>query len=159
MYAVDVIVHLGLWLARWDSGGRRGPWWAPPNIDAGGDPLPADRSFFARVHLLRSRPVQQQGLAGRFAEGVQLGRRAALYCRISTADQSCERQERNLAGFAVRAGYEVVGTCKETASGVRLDRAERRKVLALAQRREIDAVANAAHFGEIFSPLFAPAAC
>jgi len=38
------------------------------------------------------------------------------------------------------AGYEVVGTYKETASGVKLDRAERRKVLALAQRREIDAV-------------------
>ena len=42
--------------------------------------------------------------------------------------------------FAQRAGYEVVGTYKETASGVRLDRAERRKVLALAQRREIDTV-------------------
>ena len=63
-----------------------------------------------------------------------------LYCRVSTADQSCARQERDLAAFAERAGYEVVGIYKETASGVRLDRAERRKVLALAQRREIDAV-------------------
>jgi hypothetical protein len=26
----------------------------------------------------------------------QLGQRAALYCRVSTADQSCERQERDL---------------------------------------------------------------
>ena len=66
--------------------------------------------------------------------------RAALYCRVSTADQSCERQERDLAAFAERAGYEVVGTYKETASGVRLDRAERRKVLGLVQRREVDAV-------------------
>lgn len=49
--------------------------------------------------------------------------RAALYCRVSTADQSCARQERDLAAFAERAGYEVVGTYKETASGVRLDRA------------------------------------
>ena len=57
-----------------------------------------------------------------------------------TADQSCERQERDLAAFAARAGYEVVGTYKETASGVRLDRAERKCVLALAQRRELDAV-------------------
>ena len=39
-----------------------------------------------------------------------------------------------------RAGYEVVSTYKETASGVRADRAERRKVMALAQRREVDAV-------------------
>ena len=66
--------------------------------------------------------------------------RAALYCRVSTADQSCVRQERDLAAFAERAGYEVVATYKETASGVKLDRAERKRVLALAQRREIDAV-------------------
>src|SRR5206468_6830655 len=29
---------------------------------------------------------------------VQLGQRAALYCRVSTADQSCARQERDLTG-------------------------------------------------------------
>ena len=69
-----------------------------------------------------------------------MGQRAALYCRVSTTDQSCERQERDLAAFAARAGYEVVGTFKETASGVRLDRIERKRVLALVQRREIDAV-------------------
>jgi putative DNA-invertase from lambdoid prophage Rac len=69
-----------------------------------------------------------------------LGQRAALYCRVSTTDQSCERQERDLAAFAARGGYEVVGTFKETASGVRLDRIERKRVLALVQRREIDAV-------------------
>lgn len=79
-------------------------------------------------------------LAGRHAGGVQLGQRAALYCRISTADQSCERQERDLAAFAERAGYEVVGPYKEAASGVWHDRAERHKVMALAQRREIDVV-------------------
>jgi DNA invertase Pin-like site-specific DNA recombinase len=66
--------------------------------------------------------------------------RVALYCRVSTADQSCERQEHDLAAFAARAGCEVVGTYRETASGVKLDRAERKRVMALAQRREIDAV-------------------
>ena len=45
-----------------------------------------------------------------------------------------------MAAFAARAGYEVVGVFRETASGARADRAERRKVMALAQRREIDAV-------------------
>ena len=50
------------------------------------------------------------------------------------------RQERDLAAFASRAGYEVVGTFKETGSGAKLDRAERRKVMALAQARHIDAV-------------------
>jgi putative DNA-invertase from lambdoid prophage Rac len=69
-----------------------------------------------------------------------LGQRAALYCRVSTADQSCARQERDLAVFAARAGYEIVGVFKETSSGAKLDRIERRNVMALAQRREIDAV-------------------
>jgi putative DNA-invertase from lambdoid prophage Rac len=69
-----------------------------------------------------------------------LGQRAALYCRVSTADQSCERQERDLAAFAQRAGYEVIGIYKETASGVKLARAERSKVMALAQARQLDAV-------------------
>ena len=69
-----------------------------------------------------------------------MGQRAALYCRVSTADQSCERQERDLTAFAQRAGYEVVGIYKETGSGAKVDRAERRKVMALAQQRAIDAV-------------------
>ena len=84
--------------------------------------------------------VTSQGLAGRRAGRDQLGQRAALYCRVSTADQSCERQERDLTAFAQRAGYAVVGIYKETGSGARMDRVERRKVIALAQRREIDAV-------------------
>jgi len=37
----------------------------------------------------------------------QLGQRAAVYCRVSTADQSYARQERDLAAFAERAGYEA----------------------------------------------------
>jgi putative DNA-invertase from lambdoid prophage Rac len=69
-----------------------------------------------------------------------LGQRAAIYCRVSTADQSCERQERDLTAFAARAGYEVVGIYKETGSGVKLDRTERKKVMALAQARAIDTV-------------------
>lgn len=69
-----------------------------------------------------------------------MGQRAAIYCRVSTADQSCERQERDLKAFAGRADYDVVGTFKETGSGAKLDRTERRKVMALAQSRKIDAV-------------------
>jgi putative DNA-invertase from lambdoid prophage Rac len=66
--------------------------------------------------------------------------RAAIYCRVSTADQNCDRQVRELRAFAKRLGAEVVGVFKETASGAKNDRAERRKVLALAQAREIDAI-------------------
>lgn len=69
-----------------------------------------------------------------------MGQRVALYCRVSTADQSCTRQERDLTALAERSGYEVVGIFKETGSGAKPDRAERRKVMALAQARHIDAV-------------------
>jgi putative DNA-invertase from lambdoid prophage Rac len=69
-----------------------------------------------------------------------LGQRAALYCRVSTSDQSCARQERDLSAFAERAGYEVIGTFKETGPGVKLDRAERRKAMALVQARHADVV-------------------
>ena len=50
------------------------------------------------------------------------------------------RQVRDLTAFAARAGYQVAGVFKETGSGVKTDRAERKKVLGLAQRREIDTV-------------------
>lgn len=69
-----------------------------------------------------------------------MGQRAALYCRVSTADQSCERQARDLRAFAKRGGYKVVKVFKETGSGTKLDRAERKKIMALAQAREIDCV-------------------
>ena len=79
----------------------------------------------------------QQGASAR---EVQLGQRAALYCRVSTADQSCERQERDLRAFAKRGGFEIVAIHKENASGAKTDRIERRKVMALAQAREVDAI-------------------
>jgi putative DNA-invertase from lambdoid prophage Rac len=69
-----------------------------------------------------------------------LGQRAAIYCRVSTADQTCARQEADLLAFAARAGYVVVGVWKEIASGIRDDRVERKKVLALAQARGIDVI-------------------
>lgn len=69
-----------------------------------------------------------------------MGQRAVIYCRVSTADQSCVRQKDELKRFAERAGYEVSGIFMETGSGVRVDRAERRKVMALAQARKIDAI-------------------
>ena len=71
---------------------------------------------------------------------VQLGQSAAIYCRGSTSEQTCARQERALRAFAQKAGYRVVGVWKETASGVKDERTERKKVLALAQARDIDAI-------------------
>ena len=52
-----------------------------------------------------------------------MGQRAAIYARVSTADQSCERQLRDLTGFAERGGYEVIEVFRETASGMKANRA------------------------------------
>ena len=64
----------------------------------------------------------------------------SIYCRVSTDDQSCERQEKDLRAFARRAGHKVVAVFKETASGAYHGRPERAKVLALARARKIEAV-------------------
>ena len=66
--------------------------------------------------------------------------RVAIYCRVSTTDQSCSRQERDLRAYAKKAGYEVIGVWKETASGSKNNRVERRQVMSLAQARKIDGV-------------------
>ena len=64
-------------------------------------------------------------------------RRVAIYCRVSTSDQDCERQERDLLEYAERAHFEVVEVFKETLSGIRKARSEqpgeRKKVMSLAQ--------------------------
>lgn len=66
--------------------------------------------------------------------------RVAIYCRVSTNDQSCSRQERDLLDYAHQAGYEVVGIWKETISGVKSKHQERNKVMDLAQHRQIDGI-------------------
>lgn len=71
-------------------------------------------------------------------------RRVAIYARVSTQDQDCDRQERDLLEYAERTGFEVVEVFKETLSGIRKAKGkqpiERGKVMALVQSREIDAV-------------------
>jgi putative DNA-invertase from lambdoid prophage Rac len=71
-------------------------------------------------------------------------RKVAIYCWVSMSDQDNDRQERDLLEYAERAGYEVVKVFKETLSGIRKAKGnqpvERKKVMTLAQAREIDAV-------------------
>ena len=69
-----------------------------------------------------------------------MGQRAAIYTRVSTADQSCERQIAELTAFAERGSFEVLGIFKETASGASNTRFAQNRVLELAQARRIDAV-------------------
>jgi putative DNA-invertase from lambdoid prophage Rac len=87
----------------------------------------------------RCKSPQLLASAGLISERVQMGQ-VAIYCRVSTDDQSCERQERDLRAFAKRAGHQIVAVFKETASGAKNDRAERKKVMAMAQARTIHAI-------------------
>ena len=69
-----------------------------------------------------------------------MGQRAVIYSRVSTSDQSCERQESELREFAEKGGYHVLHAFRETESGAKDNRKQRNKVIALAQSRKIDAI-------------------
>lgn len=66
--------------------------------------------------------------------------RVAIYARVSTGHQDTQRQVEELMGLSERSGWCVIEVVTETASGKRDTRPERKKIMALAQRREIDAV-------------------
>ena len=66
--------------------------------------------------------------------------KVAIYCRVSTTDQSCSRQERDLLAYAQKAGYFVIGVWKETGSGTKNNRTQRKEVMSLAQARKIDGI-------------------
>ncbi|WP_310485101.1 recombinase family protein [Chamaesiphon sp. VAR_48_metabat_403] len=66
--------------------------------------------------------------------------RCAIYVRVSTKDQNCDRQETELVSYAARCGYDVVGIFREIASGARIDRQERKKIIQLARNRSIDLI-------------------
>jgi hypothetical protein len=85
--------------------------------------------YFATGKLQKSRLSRQP-----LREG-SIGQTAALYCRGDGRPDRA-RQERDLRAFAKKAGYKIVGVWKETASGAKDDRVERKEVLALAQARQ-----------------------
>jgi putative DNA-invertase from lambdoid prophage Rac len=66
--------------------------------------------------------------------------RIAIYARVSTHDQNCERQVKDLTEYAAKCDYEVVGIWSETMSGMKVDRVKRKEVMKLARARDIDAV-------------------
>jgi DNA invertase Pin-like site-specific DNA recombinase len=69
-----------------------------------------------------------------------LGQKAAIYARVSTSDQSCDRQIAELTAFAQRGDYDVVSIFKETASGTSANRSARNRLIDLAQARKVDAI-------------------
>jgi len=66
--------------------------------------------------------------------------RAAIYARVSTSDQSVERQIRELRAFAKFRGWKIVYEAEEYVSGASQKRPQREEILSLAQKRKIDAI-------------------
>jgi hypothetical protein len=102
------------------QGDDRSRGWLPPSPQ-----LSADGRNFPRA-FLSGRVVGAAALED-WAFSEQAFRRfnweqVAIYYRVSTDDQSCERQERDLRAFAKRAGREIGTVFKETASGAKNDR-------------------------------------
>lgn len=67
-------------------------------------------------------------------------RRAAIYARVSTGEQTPENQLRCLRGVADRAGWAIVQEYVETGSGAIRSRPELSRLIADAARREFDVV-------------------
>lgn len=67
-------------------------------------------------------------------------RRAAIYARVSTGEQTPENQLRSLREVAARAGWAIVQEYVETASGASRTRAGLDRMMADAARRQFDVV-------------------
>jgi putative DNA-invertase from lambdoid prophage Rac len=66
---------------------------------------------------------------------------AALYARVSTADQNCEMQLRELREYLDRRGWESAGEYVDTGySGAKASRPELDRLMKDARRRRFDAV-------------------
>jgi DNA invertase Pin-like site-specific DNA recombinase len=77
---------------------------------------------------------------------------AAIYCRVSTADQHPETQLSDLREMAKQRGYEIVREYSETISGAKSKRPGLDQLLAEARRHRFDVVLVAA-FDRVFPRL------
>lgn len=66
--------------------------------------------------------------------------KAALYTRVSTIDQNCEAQYRELAQYVKERGWTLVEHYTDTMSGAKADRPELVRLLADARTRKFQAV-------------------
>ena len=89
-------------------------------------------------------------------------KRAALYCRVSTADQHLETQLLDLRELAKQRGFEIVGEYTDVISGAKSKRPGLERLMADARRRRFDILLVAAfdriarnvrHFLEVLDAL------
>ena len=66
--------------------------------------------------------------------------KAGIYARVSTADQSADMQVKELREYCQNRKWKIEAEFIETASGVKADRPERAKLIALYKARKINAI-------------------
>ena len=66
--------------------------------------------------------------------------RVAIYTRVSTPDQSTDRQRRELRNYAKARGWKIVREMQETASGASHKLPLREAVMQLARTRAVDVI-------------------
>ena len=67
-------------------------------------------------------------------------KRVAIYARVSTSDQTCDNQLRDLREFAARRGWETVEFVDQGVSGTREKRPALDAMLSRVKKREFDVV-------------------
>lgn len=64
--------------------------------------------------------------------------RVALYVRVSTQDQSCELQKRELTAYAEARGWHIAGIYEDKATGTNANRPMLKTLMADARARKVD---------------------
>jgi DNA invertase Pin-like site-specific DNA recombinase len=64
--------------------------------------------------------------------------KAAIYARVSTADQNCELQIRELHAYAERQGWTIVATYQDIVSGAKANRPNLNCLIDAARARKFD---------------------
>jgi DNA invertase Pin-like site-specific DNA recombinase len=63
--------------------------------------------------------------------------RVALYARISTPDQSTERQIHKLRNYARSRGWKIIKELQDVVSGISQKRPQHEQIIEMARRRSI----------------------
>ena len=70
----------------------------------------------------------------------QIAKRVAIYVRVSTQDQSCELQQRDISNYVASRGWVVECIYEDKATGTNGNRAGLKEMMVAVRRRQVDVV-------------------
>lgn len=101
----------------------------------------ARRGLHFRIHCGHAIPGELDGLTYVRKSCTLSIMRTALYCRVSTADQSCDLQRGELTEYCQRRGWNIVAEYSDHAwSGSKANRPELTRLMNDARKRRFDVV-------------------